>query len=87
MVRIFNTNLECVCLQKDGAAVVQVAGYHMYQFEMVLTEIDFNFLYGKDNAWVVKEMTVADCQTNRVSSSLYKIPYPWTEPFTELYLT
>jgi hypothetical protein len=39
----------------------------MYQIEMTLLAGDFNFIYGKDTEWLVKELAVADCQTNGVS--------------------
>jgi hypothetical protein len=51
----------------------------MYQFEMVLIAVDFNFFHGKNDEWVVKELAAADCQTNHVSSFLFKSPYCWTE--------
>jgi hypothetical protein len=46
---------------------------------MALVVVDFTFLQGNDNEWIVKKLAVADCQTNRVSSFLFKSPHPWKE--------
>ena len=56
------------------AAVVQVADINKatfiqtYQSTMVLIANDCTFLEGRDNEIVVKELAVADCHINRVSS-------------------
>jgi hypothetical protein len=46
----------------------------MYLFDMALLVVDFNCLYGKNNECFVKELAVADCQMNLVSSFLFKSP-------------
>lgn len=46
---------------------------------MALLVIDFTFLEGRDNEVVVKELAVADSQSNRVSSYIFKRPYSWEE--------
>ena len=42
---------------------------------MSLIVINFNFLEGRDNEIVFKELAVADSHINRVSSYVFKRPY------------
>ena len=46
---------------------------------MALLVVDFNFLDGRDGESVVKELAIADSQSNRISSYLFKSPYTWGE--------
>lgn len=46
---------------------------------MALVVVDFNFLEGRDNEIVVKELAVADSHSNRVASYIFKRPYNWEE--------
>jgi hypothetical protein len=41
--------------------------------------IDFSYLEGRDGEFVVKELPVADCHSNRVASYVFKKPYTWDE--------
>jgi hypothetical protein len=46
---------------------------------MAVLVVGLTFLHGNRNEWIVEESTVADCQTNRASSILFKSPHPWIE--------
>jgi hypothetical protein len=52
---------------------------------MALLVIDFSYLEGRDGEFVVKELSVADCHSNRVASYVFKKPYTWDEvpPFND----
>jgi hypothetical protein len=68
-----------------AAAVVQIADInkgkftHDYISAMSLLVIDFTFLEGQDSELVLKELTVVDYYSNRVSSYVFKRPYSWEE--------
>jgi len=41
--------------------------------------IDLTYFEGRDRDIVVKELAAVDCHSNRVTSSVIKIPYAWEE--------
>ena len=66
-----------------AAAVVQIADINEgkfslgYQSAMSLLVIDFTLLEGRDGELVVKELTVVDSRSDRVSSCGFKRSYIW----------
>ena len=66
-----------------AAAVVQVTRINKstynynYPSAMALLAIDLTYLKGKDGKFAVKELSVADSQSNRVSSYVFKKLYAW----------
>jgi len=46
---------------------------------MTLLVIDFTCLEGRGSELVIKELAVAEYQSNRVSSYMFKKPYLWEE--------
>ena len=46
---------------------------------MSLLVIDFSYVQRRDGDIVVKELAAVDCHSNRVTSSVIKIPYAWEE--------